>query len=250
MKRDKLWQRILAIIAWLLLWQLASMKISQEMLLASPASVARALRALLGEVSFWQRVAFSLSRVTQGFLYAFICGILLAALAYRISAVRILLHPFMGVVKAAPVASYIILCLLFLPARQLSVLISFLMALPIIYTNILSGLSSADRKLLEMAQVFRISIWRRIIYIYFSQLMPFLISACSLSLGMCWKAGVAAEVIGLPAGSIGEMLYQAKVFLDSPNLLAWTIVVIAVSFLFEKVFLMLLRRAATAVERH
>ena len=248
MKSSKLLQRLIAILVWLFIWQLASMYVSQEMLLASPVSVAKTLLQLLCEASFWQRVLFSLSRVALGFGYAFFCGILLAALSGRFSAVRILLNPLMSVVKAAPVASYVILCLFFLPSRQLSTLISFLMALPIIYTNILSGLDSTDRKLLEMAHVFRVSFPRKIIYIYFSQLMPFLISACSLSLGMCWKAGIAAEVIGMPKGSIGEMLYQAKIFLDSPSLIAWTIVVIAVSFLFERAFLALLRRLSVAIE--
>jgi len=249
MKRAQFLQKMLAIAVWLLIWQLVSLNISQEMLLASPASVAKTLFQLFAEPSFWQRVLFSLMRVAYGFMYAFFSGILFAALAYRFTAIKILLHPFMGVIKAAPVASYIILCLLFLPSRQLSVLISFLMALPIIYTNILGGLCSTDHKLLEMAKVFRISFTRKIIYIYFSQLMPFLISACSLSLGMCWKAGIAAEVIGLPRGSIGEMLYQAKIFLDSPSLLAWTIVVIIISFLFEKAFLIALQHISAAIER-
>jgi NitT/TauT family transport system permease protein len=129
------------------------------------------------------------------------------------------------------------------------VVISFLMALPIMYTNVLEGLLGMDKKLLEMAAVYEVPASRRIVYIYFSQLMPFLVSACSLSLGLCWKSGIAAEVIGLPLGSIGEHLYQAKIFVDTKTLLAWTVVVIAVSFLFERVFLAFLKKLAAAVER-
>ena len=251
MKRSapKLWHKLLAAAVWLALWQAASAAISQEMLLASPVLVVRRLWELVLTPEFRSSVFFSLSRVAAGFLLALLLGIVLAALAYPLRPVEILLEPFMSAVKAAPVASYIILCLLFLPSRSLSIFISLLMALPVIYTNVLTGLQNTDRKLLEMARVFRMSLPRRIRYIYFSQLTPSLLAACSLSLGLCWKAGVAAEVIGLPRGSIGEQMYQAKIFLDSPSLLAWTVVVVAVSFLFEKAFLALLRRLAAALER-
>ena len=115
------------------------------------------------------------------------------------------------------------------------------MVFPIIYLNLLEGLGEVSIELREMAQVFRISPWKRIYAIYWPQCMPYFVSACSLSLGLCWKSGIAAEVIGLPDGSIGEKLYQAKIFLQTDELFAWTIVVIAVSVLFEKTFLFLLR---------
>lgn len=124
----------------------------------------------------------------------------------------------MAAVKAVPVASFIILILIWVPSRNLSIVISFLMVLPVIYTNVLNGIRSTDPKLLEMARVFRIPLFRRIRYIYLSQLLPFLRTGFSLSLGLCWKAGVAAEVIGIPKGSIGEKLYEAKVYLETPDL--------------------------------
>ena len=238
-----------AALLWLLVWQGGSMAIQQEMLLASPVSVARTLFSLVQTGSFWRSILFSLSRMGTGFLLAFSVGLLLAVLSYRLHLVAVLFAPFMSVVKAAPVASYTIICLLFLPSRNLSACISFLMALPIVYTNVLEGLHATNKQLLEMASVFRVSKWRRVVYIYFSQLTPFLVSACSLSLGICWKSGIAAEVIGLPRGSIGENMYQAKVFVDTKTLLAWTIVVILISFLFEKAVLALLKQLTRKIER-
>lgn len=242
-------QTAIAACLWLLIWQAASAAIGLEMLLASPVSVMRQLIANLQTPDFWSSVGFSLSRMAAGFLAAFVLGILLSVIAYKLPPIEIFLAPMMGVIKAAPVASYTILCLLLLPKQMLSVVISFLMALPIIYTNILTGLKATDRQLLEMADAFGIGAFRRVVYIYFSELLPFLISACSVALGFCWKSGIAAEVIGLLRGSIGEKLYQAKIFVDTPNVLAWTAVVIAISFLFEKVFLWLLKRAAGTLER-
>ena len=79
--------------------------------------------------------------------------------------------------------------------------------------------------------------------------MPYLLTGCRLGLGLCWKAGVAAEVIGVPTGSIGEKLYHAKIYLNTPDLFAWTIVIILISFLFEKLFLGLVRKIMQAIER-
>ena len=139
--------------------------------------------------------------------------------------------------------------LIWVISRNLSVVISFLMVLPVIYTNVLNGIQSTDGKLLEMAEVFDVSPWRRIKYIYMSSVLPYFRAGCSLGLGLCWKAGVAAEVIGIPAGSIGEKLYEAKVYLETPDLFSWTIVIIILSIAFEKVFLLLTDLLVGRVER-
>ncbi len=118
------------------------------------------------------------------------------------------------------------------------------MVLPIIYTNVLGGIQSVDRQLLEMAQVFRIPRLRVARYIYLPQIMPCFYSACSVSLGLSWKAGAAAEVIGMPRGSVGERLQQAKVYLDTPDLFAWTLVIVALSLGFEKLVLALIVKCA------
>ena len=205
--------RILAVLFWIAVWQIASMWLGQEILLASPVSVIRRLFELIFTGDFWHSAGFSFGRIVLGFSMALILGILLA--------------------------SFIILCLIWIPSRNLSVFISFLMVLPVIYTNILEGIRQTDRQILEMAKVFQVSMGRQIRYIYVSQILPYFVSACRLSLGMCWKAGVAAEVIGVPKGSIGEKLYNAKIYLETPDLFAWTIVIIVISFVFEKCFLWL-----------
>ena len=109
---------------------------------------------------------------------------------------------------------------------------------------------SMDGQLLEMARVFRVPLGRRIRYIYLSQLLPFLRTAFSLSLGLCWKAGIAAEVIGIPDGSIGERLYESKVYLQTADLFAWTLVIVALSVGFEKCFLYAVDRAVSRLEQN
>ena len=240
---------IWAILFWLLLWQLGSMALGQEILLVSPVSTLLRLIVLIGSAEFWQSIAFSLVRITSGFLLAAFIGVLLASLSVGFKCMNELLSPFMLTVKAIPVASFTILVLLWIPSRNLSVLISFLMVLPIVYTNVLNGILSTDPQLLEMARVFKLPAIRTIRYIYTPQVLPFFRAACSVALGLCWKSGIAAEVIGLPGGSIGEKLYNAKIYLDTPDLFAWTLVIVLISLIFEKLLLALLDSGMRRLEK-
>lgn len=242
-------QTLIAILIWIAIWQIGSIRIGEEMLLASPAAVLKTLWSLIFTLDFWKSIGFSLSRIVIGFAAAFVISLPLAALAYRFKFVEIFLNPLMAAAKAAPVASYIILFLLFFSSGILSLITALVMAVPILYANILQGLSSTDKKLLEMAEVFRISTWKKIIYVYVSELMPFLISASSIAIGYSWKAAIAAEVIALPLGSIGEQIYQAKIFLDTKTLLAWTLVLVCISFALEKLMLLFLKSLTSNIER-
>ena len=234
---------------WLLLWQLGAMALNQKILLVSPVQVVARLWQLLPQGEFWSAVGFSFLRITLGFLLACVVGTALGVLASRFRVVRDLCAPLMATVKSIPVASFIILVLIWVPSRNLSVVISFLMVAPIVYQNVLGGISNMDHKLTEMADVFQVPFARRLRYLYLPQVAPFFRSACAVGLGLCWKSGVAAEVIGLPDGSIGERLYEAKVYLDTPDLFAWTLVIVLVSIAFEKLFLFLLDRALYLVRR-
>lgn len=243
------WSKLGAAAFWLAVWQLAAMALKQEILLVSPVSVLLRLCEFLPHWDFWSAVLFSFSRITCGFLLACLMGTCLAALSSRFALARELTAPLMSAVKATPVASFIILVLLWVPSRNLSIVISFLMVTPIVYANVLGGIGSMDRQLTEMADVFRVPLPRRLRHLYLPQVMPFFRSACAAGLGLCWKAGIAAEVIGLPDGSIGERLYEAKIYLETPDLFAWTLVIILISLLFERVFLFLLDWTLARLER-
>nr|WP_317282594.1 ABC transporter permease subunit [uncultured Sellimonas sp.] len=248
-KKKKRKIRLWAVAVWLLVWQAVSVSIGQEILLVSPVVVLKRLFELVQTRELWYSILFSLIRILGGFLLAMVTGVLMAGLSYRFKRIRELLAPAVLTIKAIPVASFVILVLIWVPSENLSVVISFLMVFPVIYTNVLNGIESMDQKLLEMAEVFELSARTRIRYIYVSQVLPFFRAGCSLGLGLCWKAGVAAEVIGLPDKSIGEQLYNAKVYLNTPDLFAWTIVIVLISLLFEKLFLATIDRVVYSLER-
>lgn len=246
-KKEKLYKAF-AVLCWIVIWQGAAALLGQPLLLSSPVGVAQRLIELLREKSFYQTLAFSLFRIMGGFLLGLILGALMAALSARFALVKYLLQPLMGTVRAVPVASFIILALVWLSSGRLSVFISFLMVLPIVYVHLLEGFGSADKRMLEMAKVFRMPWHRRLLLIDLPHLKPYLSSAISLAVGMSWKSGVAAEVIGIPMGSIGEALYQSKIYLDMSALYAWTLVIVFLSVCFERLILLAVRRGYARLE--
>lgn len=236
-----------AVLFWLAVWQAAAMAIGQEVFLVSPIQAAATLLQLLPQADFWQRIGFSAGRILLGFGLGAVVSVLLAVAAERRAWVETLLAPVMQLVKATPVASFIILALVWVSGKSLSVLISFLMVLPVLYGAVRTGIESADSQLLEMAKVFRLPLARRLKAIWLPAVLPAFRQGCSVALGICWKSGVAAEVIGLPDGSIGDALYRAKITLSTGELFAWTFVIILLSAGFEKLFLALLDRAVARV---
>ncbi len=235
-------KKIIAVVLLLAIWQAAAMLLNQRIILASPTEVFVRLFTLWREPGFLGAIWFSFARIAGGFLLAFVLGILLAMLAGKSEWVEILLSPVMVTIKTVPVASFVIIALVWLSSKRLSIFISFLIVLPIIYNNVLSGIKNIDEKMLQMADIYKLSWNKRFRYIWLVTIKPYLLGGTSTALGMAWKSGVAAEVIGIPDGSIGEMLYNAKVYLNTADLFAWTVIIVLVSVLFEKLFMWVLRK--------
>ena len=230
-------RKLLIALFWIAGWQIASLLIDNAILFVGPADVIRAFIALLPEPDFWQSIGSSFYKITLGTFSAFVLGIVLGSLAYRFSLLKEFLEPVMVLMKSIPVASFVILALIWIGSKNLSIFICFTVVLPSIYVSTIAGLESTDQKLLELTDVFQITVWKRVRMIYLPALFPYLYSSCKTALGMSWKSGIAAEVIGIPARSIGEKLYMAKIYLSTAELFAWTIVIILVSALFERLIL-------------
>ncbi|MBP3617238.1 MAG: ATP-binding cassette domain-containing protein [Lachnospiraceae bacterium] len=242
-----------AVVFWILIWQLIVFSLEKKsetsmggyLLVASPLETVKTFFVLIKTPEFWKAVGYSFAKIASGFFLALCAGVGCAVLASVSGIVKALLNPVLRLIKAVPVASFIILALFWLSSsKNLSVLISFLMVLPVIYTNVLQGIESTDKELLEMATVFRIPFRKRIRYIYIPAVLPYFVSACSVGLGFCFKSGIAAEIIGLPANSIGERLYEAKLYLLTEELFAWTAVIVLVSVIFEKAVMLLVKALA------
>ena len=211
-----------------------------SLLLPSPAETFLRLRQLLGDPSFYSIIGHTFLRIFSGFLLGTAAGCILGGL----TAFFPLLYRFfalpMNAIKSTPVASFVILALVWIKGENLSTFIAFLMVLPVIWQSVHTGLGSADPELLEMARVYRFSRGKKLRYLYLPAALPYLISAMRVGLGFSWKSGIAGEVIAIPSQAIGTQLYNAKIYLDMPGLFAWTIVIILLSAAIERVVLFLL----------
>lgn len=249
-KRLGTWiSRAVSLIFWITIWHFLAEYVGQKILLPSPSDVLKKLSELIVKNEFWNSVKNTMCRIVSGFSAAAAVGIVLAVFSGFSKTIKILLSPFMSAMKSVPVASFVILSLIWLDASELSSFVAFVMVLPIIYVNVLSGIDSTDKKMLETAQVFKFSYVKKLLYVYLPAIIPFFKSGCALALGLCWKAGVAAELIGVPVGTIGEQLYFSKIYFDTAELFAWTIVIVLISVVFEKIFLLALNVLTNIYER-
>ena len=227
---------------WLLLWALAARLVGQELLLPSPLQVLRRLFALALSRDYWSMIASSLLRVLAGIVGAALLGVLLAMLTEYSALARALLSPLMTLVKSTPVASFIILALVWLGRSVLPAFISGLIVLPVVWANVSAGIAGRDAQLLELAQVYALPRGRILRRITLPSVLPHFHAALCSALGLGWKAGIAAEVLTVPRSSIGRMIYESKLYLETTSLFAWTLTVILLSLVIERLLLRLVRQ--------
>ncbi|HCO62497.1 MAG TPA: ABC transporter permease [Clostridiales bacterium] len=214
---------------WLGVWQLASMAVGMDLLLPSPMAVAASLWKLAGTPQFWLSALFTLGRVCQGVLGGVALGSALALLTHFTVWGERIFAPAIRVMRATPVVSFILLVYLWVDRATIPAVVAGLMVLPILWGNLTVGLESVDRQLLELARAYRFGRWKTLRLIYLPSLRTHFASGLLNAFGLAWKSGVAAEVICPPALAIGSRIQQAKVALETPELFAWTLVIVALS---------------------
>ena len=232
-------RRLAVLVFWIIVWALAAAAVGQELLLPGPLQVAHRLAALAGTVDFWLTLGRSILRVLTGIVSAVFLGIGVGLLTHKSILARELLSPVMTLLKSTPVASFIILALVWLGRGIIPVFIAGLMVLPVVWANTTAGLDGIDPHFLEMAKVFSLPRRRVLRRIVWPSVLPHLRSALRSALGLGWKAGIAAEVLTVPPYSIGKSIYEAKLYLETTELFAWTTAVVLLSFLIERVLLRL-----------
>lgn len=234
---------------WLGVWHLAAFLVDtsvggkgNELLLPYPATVLASLVRLVGEGAFLLTVFTSLGRILLGLILGTAAGALLSAVTCASHWADKLLSPAIRVVRATPVASFILLVLLWTGKEFVPVVIAAMMVVPVIWGNLSRGIRETDRQLLELAKAYRFSFWKTVRLIYLPSLRPYFVSGMTTAMGLAWKSGVAAEVLCVPNASIGTEIFNTKLYLEIPDLFAWTAVVVALSLLLEKLLRFLLGR--------
>ena len=237
---------ILALVFWLFVWQVVYMIIGSDIIFASPLSTFKRVFELATTAEFWENCANSIFHILFGFILALIVSIPLAALTARFKFINLLFSPILKLIKATPVASFIVLALFWLKSGVVS-FIAFLMVVPLVYSNLSEGFENVDKGLLEMAKIYKFSFIKKVRLIYVPSLMPYFVAACSVGLGFAWKAGIAAEVIALPDSTLGLEIYNAKIYIETLDLFALTVVIIVLSVIMEKAFMRLLKKLSQKI---
>lgn len=219
-------KKAIGILFGLAVWQIGAMLLDKSIILPSPSETAEGLAEIIIEREFLPTLLNSVLRITSGLLAGLAAGIILALLSKKYDIPRIIITPVISAVKTVPVASFIIFALFWISSINLSLLISFLIVVPVIYDSVYSGLEAADKKLLEMAEVYQLSAANKLRYIYLPAMMPAFSGAVSAAVGLAVKSGTAAEVIARPDYTLGEMLYSSKIYLETDKLFAWTVIII------------------------
>lgn len=239
---NRLLRACLSIAFWLMIWQCAALWADSPLFLPPPIAVLRRLTALSGTIPFWHTALLSLGRVLVGLLWGIMLGFVLAGLTCASRWADLLLSPAVRVVRATPVASFILLLFLWTDRDSVPTIIAALMVLPVVWGNVTRGIRERDGKLLELARAYRFSAFKTAHLVYMPSVRPYLLSAVTTSMGLAWKSGVAAEVLVLPRMAIGTHIYNTKFYFETADLFAWTLVVIVLSLVLEHLIRFCVRR--------
>jgi NitT/TauT family transport system permease protein len=241
-KKRVLWKRALVWLIYLSIYQILYWLVDQDILLASPWQIISSLIRLIQEPAFYLAAGATLLRIAIGFGAGLLIGSVLAVLTIRSSIAEAFFMPLIRTIRATPITSFIILALVWIRSSNVPIFIVFLMVLPIVWANLAEGIRQVDKDLLEMAHSFRLSRGRMLRLIYIPSIAPYFMSATVTSLGMAWKAGISAEVLSTPVQSLGGRIYLSKIYLETPDLFALTIVVILLSLFLEKSYIYLVQK--------
>ena len=226
---------------WIAIWEVIYLIVGKELIVPSPFHVFVRIFTLAGTAVFWGNIGTSLLRILIGYLLAVILGVLVGTVTAKVAFLDSFLSPAAKVIRATPVASFIILLFVFAARNHIPVITVFLMVLPVVWANVYEGIKSTDPKLLEMAKVFDLKKGTIFQKIYIPQILPFFTAAV--------KTGIAAEVIVNPKYGIGTALHDSKVYIETCDLFAWTVVVVIISIILERILVRLIEKAGGEKKR-
>lgn len=234
---------------WIGIWYLLYFIIDNSLLFPAFHEVISRLVELVCTAQFYKTIIQSVLRITAGLVIAVMLGIVIAIPTARFKILHSVASPLMTMLKATPVASFIILLLLWIGRDVAPAIISVFVVLPVVWTGVETGILQTDKKLIEMASVYNMGTSQKIKYVYVPSVMPYFISSIKSSVGMAWKAGIAAEVLSLPLISIGKQIYESKQNLETIDLFAWTLIAVVISVAIEGLMVLIFRKVTSKSER-
>ena len=230
-------KKVCVFLFWILVWEGLALAVANAIVLASPGQVLTYLLENGTKKDLWFSIGASFVRILLGFFLAYLGGIIGGIINYKVKLLRNVTEPVLSAIKAVPVAAVTVLLLLWFSSQSLSIVLCFIIVLPNVYEQMVTGLENVDREQLALANHHGISWWKKMITIYRMSVVPYLYSSMKICVGLSFKSAVAAEIIATPVDTMGERLYFAKIHLDTPGIFAWTLIIVVLSIITEKILL-------------
>lgn len=227
---------------YIVIWQLLSMLVGSSLLLPSPKDTAEAAVGILGSSGGWSAIGATIARILIGYCLGIILGVLLAVLTSHFHVAEWLLRPLRSLIKTTPITSFALILLVSVVSGAVPVVVSTIVVMPMIWQTTEEAIKNRSEQLSEMSRIF-LSPWKKLIYVSLPQILPRFFATASTALGFAWKAVITAEILALPRFGIGRQMQDNKIYLETPELFAWTLLVVLLSVLIETTFRYGLRKA-------
>ncbi len=230
------------IAVYIAVWQLLSMIVGNSLLLPSPKETAIASLSIFGSSVGWRSIGSTLLRIMIGYILGCAIGVLLAVLTAHLPVFDWLLKPLRSLIKTTPITSFALILLVSLASGIVPVAVAMIVVIPMIWQTTEEAIRNRSEQLEEMAHIY-LSFWKKLRYVTLPQVLPRFFATASTALGFVWKAVITAEILALPAFGIGRQMQNSKIYFDTPELFAWTLIVIVFSVLIEAGIRLVLKKA-------
>lgn len=236
-------KKLFILLFWLIIWEILALIVNKEIYLPSPIATFNSLITILLDKTTYIVILSSTYRTMLALALSCIFGIIFGFFCGLNDYLYDLINPLIIVIRSTPIVSIIILAILWLKSSNVPIFATFLMCFPVIFTNVATGIKNTDKKILEMCKVYKFKKFEIIRFVYFPSILPYIHSAIISSIGIAWKASSAAEVLSMPKYSIGNHLFYAKANLEPTVLFSWTIIIVALSYVLENLYVKFVKRS-------
>ncbi len=218
----------------LALWQIAALYFNSSLIVPQPRDTIVAVFKLITNGDFIRVAGTTLLRGLLGFFISALLGVGIGILAGINKNFNTFITPLLVTIRSVPVISLLLLALIWFSPGFVPVFIAMLTMFPFICTNVTDGIKSVDPNLIQMATFYRVKKKQILYEVYIPSIMPFIISGASSAMGIGWRAIIIGEVLSQPRYGIGTNMKTAQTFLNVEAVIAWTLIAIVISFIFEK----------------
>ncbi|ADL53812.1 ABC transporter permease [Clostridium cellulovorans] len=228
-------EKLIAIIVFLSVWEVASLIIDNEIYLPSLRIVAIDFLKIIEDKDFGITLYSTLYRTVVSFWLALAIAVIFGGLALMNMSIRNLLVPLNAIAKSMPTMILVVLSLIWVDKDNAPLVVGVAIALPIVYDTILSSIERIDKNIVEMLNVYRVNRLEKFKHIYLPTVAYSLVGILSSTISLILKVVIAGEVHGQPRYGIGAMVQIEKVNFNTPAIFSWILIIALIGLIFQGV---------------